>query len=299
MSLSLLIVVVKSSGLTPTDYLALVLMIDTQCSALSATLSSKDALASRWYVGLTLSGQAFAWGVILYANYKLPATLLLSAEKHQCLTESWLVFAVTPWRTFDGSMVNLGFRVYWYLHAADFIHAGWLAVRHTKQFDALEKIDRRKHIDLAGTLANSYDTGFSRLRGTVFSNWYAFAAYPVLLTLTLEKHMRGIETSVWGDWGQMMPLMTLVFGVSHWFYVNGGQLRDYARDQTSTSDSGNCVNVLWTQCRESMRDLGNSASHLDRGEILPYDIMRRIAMGATPSEIGEENYKLLTAKKLD
>jgi hypothetical protein len=274
MTLSLLIVVVNSSDLTPTDYLALILMIDTQCSALSATFSSKDALASRWYVGLTLCGQAFAWGVILYANYQIPDTLLLSAEKDQCLTEAWLLFAVTPWRTSSARLgkINLSFKVYWYLHASDFIHAGWLAVRHTKQFDTLEKIDRETRAAVAGASINTHDTGFSRLRGTVFSNWCSFASYPVLLTLTLENHMRGIETSVWGDWGQMMPLMTLVFGVSHWFYVNGQQLYKHIFSHTSPADNA---------------------------KIFPYDITRRIAMGATPAEIGEENYKLLTAEKLD
>jgi hypothetical protein len=267
MSSSLLIVVVTSRDLTPTDYLALLLMIDTQCSALSATLSSKDALASRWYVGLTLCAQSFAWGIILYANHQL------STDKDRCLIETWFLFTMTPWGTTDDkSMVYLSFKVYWYLHAVDFIHAGWLAVRHTKTIDALEKIDRKKDTDLASTFANSYDTGFSRLRGTVLSNWCMSVIYPVMLTLTLESHMRGIETSVWGDWGQMMPLMTLVFGVSHWLYVNGQQLYKYTFSHTSASDNG---------------------------KIFPYDITRRIAMGATPSDVGEENYKLLTAEKLE
>lgn len=47
---------IKKSDGTPTDYLVVVLMIDTQCVALSATLSSNDALASPYYVGLPLLG---------------------------------------------------------------------------------------------------------------------------------------------------------------------------------------------------------------------------------------------------
>jgi hypothetical protein len=275
MSFNLLLVVARSIKLTPTDYLALVLMIDTQCVALSATLSSKDALASRWYVGLTLSGQAFAWGVILYANYQLPEALLLSSERNECLDLLWYMFAATPWGWSDGWEIVFSFKVYWYLHAFDFIHAGWLAMCHTKQFDALEKIDRGKHIDLiVGAHVNSYDTGFSRLRGTVFSNWISFALYPVILALTLENRMRCIEVSTWGEWGQMMPLLSLVCGVSHWIFVNWKQLHHYLHDV-------------------------DYRSGLDNRKIFPYDITRRIAMGATPSDIGEENYKLLTAEKLE
>jgi hypothetical protein len=273
MSFNLLIVVAKSSDLTPTDYLALMLMIDTQCVALSASLSSKDALASRWYVGLTLSGQAFAWGVVLYATrHWQPDPLPLFAEMDRCLEEVWYMFAVTPYGFNVEEYFIPGFKMYWYLHASDFIHAGWLAVRHTKQFDTLEKIDRETRAAVAGASINTHDTGFSRLRGTVFSNWCSFAIYPVLMTLTLENHMRGIEVSVWSDWGQMMPLMTLVLGVSHWMYVNGQQLYKYTSSHTSAADNG---------------------------KIFPYDISRRIATGATPSDVGEENYKLLTAGKLD
>jgi hypothetical protein len=72
----------------------------------------------------------------------------------------------------------------------------------------------------------------------------------------------------------MMPPMSLVFGFSHWIFVNWKQVRQYLRGVDYRSGS-------------------------DDRKIFPYDITRWIAMGATPAEIGEDNYKALTDGKLD
>lgn len=157
----------------------------------------------------------------------------------------------------------VSFEIYWYLHSIDLIHSGWLAVRHTFDFDELEKIDREKR---------GVGTGFSSLRGTPFSNWIGFALHPVVLIVTLELHLKGIETSAFGDWGQMMPLTMLILGVGHWFYLNLTQLAKYMEGHASVSDSKPMIAV---------------------------DVSRFIKMGFEASEVGQANYDLLTEKRSD
>jgi len=264
MSFSLSLAIVRRDGFTPTDYLAVVLMIDAQCAALSATLSSKDALASRWYAGLTLLGQVFAWSVVVCANHSLADNTSPPANK--CLSMLWMF-------TFDGEDKSfgfvLGFKVYWYMHALDLIHSTWLATCHTFQLDRLEKIDREQRGSYTGN-SMATETGFGSLRGTPFSNWLSFILHPILLIVVLENHIKGIETSAWGDWGQVMPLTMLVLGVGHWFYLNLTQLYRYTQSRTQVPDD-----TL----------------------VIPLDASRMIAMGAGPSETGEVVYKLLTATR--
>jgi hypothetical protein len=82
--------------------------------------------------------------------------------------------------------------------------------------------------------------------------------------------MKGIETSTWGDWGQMMPLTMLVLGGGHWLYLNLNQLYEYINDDSPATESK---------------------------LFIPWDASRNIAMGAGPSETGEVIYRLLTAKR--
>jgi hypothetical protein len=256
---------VSPRDFTPTDYLAVVLMLDAQCVALSATLSSKDALASRWYVGFTLLGQSFAWTVVAYANHSLANSLSPSA--HHCLSEGWLMSNMGAHQT----LPLMSFKVYWYLHGIDFLHSGWLALHHTFQFDELEKIDRQQRYDRSSA-SRGLETGFNSLRATPFGNWLGFTLHPILLIVTLELHMKGIETSTWGDWGQMMPLTMLVLGGGHWLYLNLKQLYEYINDHSSITE--------------------NSL-------IIPLDSSRLIAMGLEPYNVGAwgDVHELLIAKR--
>jgi hypothetical protein len=259
--MSLSLALVKPSNFTPTDYLVVVLMIDTQCVALSAVLSSKDALTSRWYVGFTLLGQSFAWTVVAYANQKLANSL--SPPATSCLSEVWLMSSMG-----DGWPI-IRFQTYWYFHAIDLVHSGWLALRHTVQFDKLEKIDRKQQRSGRSTDA---PMGFESLRGKPFSNWLGFCLHPILLIVTLETHLNGIDTPAWGDWGQMMPLTMLILGVGHWFYVNLTQLDKYIKARAQPA-------------------------HAEL--IIPLDTPRMIAMGYKPSTIGEVVHQLFTADRSD
>jgi hypothetical protein len=91
--------------------------------------------------------------------------------------------------------------------------------------------------------------------------------HPILLIATLETHLNGIETSAWGDWGQMTPLTMLILGVGHWLYLNLTQLYNYTKNGTSVADAK---------------------------LIIPLDSSRLIAMGADPYEVGVVVYELLT-----
>ena len=261
---SLSLAMVSPSDFTPTDYLAVVLMLDAQCVALSATLSSKDALASRWYVGFTLLGQSLAWAVVAYANHKLANSISPSADK--CLSEIWMMSRMSA---SEIDLPLMSFKVYWYIHAVDLIYSGWLALRHTVHFDELEKIDRAQRRGPYGVFAGP-ETGFDSLRATPFSNWLVFTFHPIALIVALEFHMKNVETSTWGDWGQMMPLTMLVLGGGHWLYLNLKQLYEYINDDSPATESK---------------------------LFIPWDASRNIAMGAGPSETGEVIHRLLTAKR--
>lgn len=106
---------IKNSG-TPTDYLVVVLMIDTQCIALSATLSSKDALASPYYVGFPLLGKTAAWAVVVYANHMFARSFSPAAVS--CVATHWLHSSL------EDATFLVSFKIYWYLHALDFVQSG-------------------------------------------------------------------------------------------------------------------------------------------------------------------------------
>jgi hypothetical protein len=278
--LSLAVKLLKANieDLTPTDIFVVIVMIDTHCVALSATLSSKEVLASCLYVLLAIIGQVIAWAAVLYADIKTSIPVPIEKKRP--------VWPPAPWDNyicdkswFDsiirvaGQHAFLPFRLYWISHAYDLIQPSALAACHTGRFDKLEKIDRN-HQDRMGS-HDENETGYSRLPSTAFSTWIGFVLYPVLLVVAVEHHLWSYETDMGGlrEWGQSVSIITCVCGILHWVYVNYPLL-------------GHPFRCIW-QGRWIPR----------KGPVLPINIMRLIAVGTTPSSVGEENYKLLTADK--
>jgi hypothetical protein len=247
----------------------IIVMIDTHCVALSATLSSKDALASRLYVRLAIAGQATAWVAVLYTDIRF-TTDLSNFKLRECMEEPWFDAVIDP-----GAQVwDWPFRAYWISHLYDLVQSSILAICHTKRFDKLEKIDREHH-DATGDQGEN-QTGFSRLPSTAFSNWSGFVFYPIMLVVTVERHLSKNEVNVgdFREWGQSFTVITCGCAIAHWVYVNLPLLK-------------HPLECLWRGRWVSLK-----------GPILPTNILRLIAYGAPRQHVGEENYDLLTLRRL-
>jgi hypothetical protein len=245
-------------------------MIDTHCVTLSATLSSKDALASRLYVRLAIAGQALAWVAVLYTDIRFIAPVLSSPRPRHCMKEPWFDSLITPGRQDQ----KFPFRMYWISHLYDLIMCSVLAACHTESFDKLEKIDR-KHQDATG-VQDENRTGYSRLPSTAFNNWIGFLPYPIILIVVVERHLsrNNVNVGDFREWGQSFTIITSTCAIVHWVYVNLPLLK-------------HPFLCLWR------------GSWVPRkGPILPTNIMRLIAIGAHPSLVGEDNYDLLTLGRL-
>jgi hypothetical protein len=232
---------VRPGALTPTDLFITVVMLDAQSIALSAVLSSKDALASRWYVLLTAVVQCFAWTVVLVASTRLEETSFFNAENPCCLRETWMSSYFHTCGT--GIQLRTGFLTYWISHAYDTVQSLVLALLHTTMFDSLEKVDRKHQRDLETDPAHHHDddhsTLYGRLPGTAFSNWQGFVLYPLLLIMTIEGHIsrNAIPTPSSRDWGQTFAITACVCGVSHWLYVQRKNWRHYLLPHRSSSEN--------------------------------------------------------------
>lgn len=191
-------------------------MADTHCVTLSATLSSKDALASRYYVWIAIAVQALAWAAVLHTDISVAA--LASNKKCtdslDCMADRWMGIMINPGEQ------ELTFRVYWIIHSYDLIQSSVLAACHTKRFDELEKLDREPP-DLT-VCQDKTEIVYSRLPSTAFSNWAGFVLYPIMLIVAVEGHLSGnrVDVGEFYEWGQSFAIITCACGVLHWLYVS-------------------------------------------------------------------------------
>ena len=271
MSLTINLVKARTVDLTPTDVLVIVLMIDTHCAVLSATLSSKDALASRSYVRLVCMGQALSWAAVFYTEIRLVTPGAFDGQRLDCVNENWLDSNIQP----GERAAKMPFRNYWISHSYDLFQPCVLALCHTKRFDTLEKIDRDHQ-----TTSNDQEdnqTGFSRLPSTAFSAWRGFVLYPIALIIVVERHLARNQVNVgdFREWGQSVTIITCACSILHWVYVNVPLLK-------------HPFVCLWR---------GNLIRR--KGPLLPTNVMRLIAVGEYLSFANAENYRLLIAEKAE
>lgn len=273
MSLTINLLKARTVDLTPTDVLVIIVMIDTHCVALSATLSSKDALTSRSYVRLVCIGQALAWAAVLYTEIRLAAPGAFGGQRLDCVNEIWFDAIIQPGERGG----KRPFPNYWISHSYDLIQPCALALCHMKRFKDLEKLDRNHqyHQEIPNYQEEN-QTGYSRLPATAFSVWRGFALYPIALFIVVERHLAKNEVNVgdFREWGQSVTIITCACSILHWVYVNLPLLK-------------HTLVCLWHG--------GGWVPH--RGPVLGTNAMRFIAVGEHPSLVGEENYKLLTAVK--
>jgi hypothetical protein len=216
---------VRPGALTPTDLFITVAMLDTQSVVLSAVLSSKDALASRWYIVLTAVVQCFVWIVVLIASTKLHNPSFYHSEDFCCLRETWMSSSFHA----CGPKIELRFTflAYWITHIYDTVQSTMLAMQHMTLFDSLEKIDREHQNSGATDHSQEVPPLYSRLPSTVFSNWQGFVLYPLLVIMAIEGHINrnSVLTPSSREWGQTFAIMACVCGLSHWLFVQRKNLK--------------------------------------------------------------------------
>lgn len=256
---------VKNGRLCPTDVYTTLVMLNVHAVALSATLSSKEALASRWYVGLAVIVQCLAW----VAGIK--AILLFAKPQFYC-SGCWcclnlLIFpplTSCPLRPYE----RFGGLVYWISQLYNVVQPAVVALMHTSKFDSDEKVDRdhRRINDAAGMRTI---TAYGSLPSTAFSIWRGFALYPPLLIVAVETHLRGHDLTVpdWGEWGQTTALVACACGVGHWVWVNLHNLRLYYKSRGTI---------------------------VENDRMLPVNVSRLVLMGAKPPTVSADDIRLVT-----
>lgn len=198
--------------------LVAIALIDAQIVSLAATLSSKDALASRWYVRLTISCVITAWISVASLGHGLTKTDYYIKDSICCIP-------IHKWYWPPGSKqcdfpmyLAMMFPYYWYSHGFDLAHTLWLAGHHTTVFDSLEKLSKRDD------LREPADTKiFDSLPATAFSTWRTSICHPLLVIIAIERHLATVDQknlAEWQAWGQSLTLCVCIGGLWHWFYVN-------------------------------------------------------------------------------
>ena len=258
------VVKLKKDSLSPTEVFVAIALIDAQIVSLTATLSSKDALASRWYVRLTIACVITAWVSVAVLGHGLK-------DMESYIKDSICCVPMHEWpsgsRWCDFSMyLAMMFPYYWYSHGLDLTHTLWLAYRHTTVFDSLEKLSKREDDQ------EPADTNFSALLpATAFSAWRGCLCHPFLVIIAIERHLTAVDQTnlaEWQAWGQSLTLCVCIGGLFHWLYVN----REL---------------ILHTITR------GRYGAWSSTQLMLPTDIVRYVAMGFEVRFLNEENRHLL------
>lgn len=98
-------------------------LIDAQIISLAATLSSKDALASRWYVRLTIVCVTTAWASVAVLGHHLKNPETYIKDSICCIRPS-LTYWPPGHKQCDFAMyLAIIFPYYWYSHGLDLAHS--------------------------------------------------------------------------------------------------------------------------------------------------------------------------------
>lgn len=272
----------KKNSLSPIETFFVIALMDAQIVSLATTLSSKDALASRWYVRLTVVCEIVAWLSIAVLGHGLKNLESYTQGSICCIPSTTDVklysgktiplFSLEEGRHCDFAMhLATSFPYYWYSHGVDLVHTLWLAYQHTGVFDSLEKLNkchpRQESVNVESANVNI----FASIPATAFSNWRSLAIHPLLVMIAVERHLVAVgQTNLaeWQSWGQSLTLVVCVGGLSHWMYVNRGLLT-----------------YIFT--------LGNRGTWPNTGPMLPTNIVRYVAMGVNKPGLVEEDLQLL------
>lgn len=269
--MSLNVLQTKDRVLSRTDLYIILFMLDAHAAGLSATLSSKDALASRWYVGLTLVVQSVAAAAVIYTLVRMVDEKFYCADCYCAWREIWAdstLVANTCCR-----LERAGPFVYWFARAYDMVQSAGLALLHIRKFDQLERLHReRQSVD-----RRREATGWDIIPCTAFSNWRGFVLYPIQLVLAIRNHFAGTGISApgWREWGQSAALIICAFGVGHWLWTLNRTLRGLTDD--------------WT-----MGELSRKYRRL-----VPVDGSRVLLMGGEPWGVSAGDCRLLNGETID
>jgi hypothetical protein len=223
----------KKNSLSPTETFLIIALMDAQIVSLAATLSSKDALASRWYVRLKIVCEIAAWLSVLVFGHSL-GNLGRYVEGSVCCmsTKEW--FSETANGNLDNYSYLLpdggrecdfpmrlatAFLYCWYSRGVDLAHTLWLAHHHMTVFDSLEKLNTAPDTRHDSTSSDI----FASIPATAFGNWMSYFFHPLLVIIAIERHLTAVDQTKWAEWqawGQSLTLVVCIGGLSHWFYVN-------------------------------------------------------------------------------
>ncbi|KAK4958875.1 hypothetical protein LTR10_003672 [Elasticomyces elasticus] len=196
------------SGLTFEDAIIALLSIDATCTALSATLSNKDALAARTYFGLCALAQLSAGIAVIVAVARLEI-YWHEHEGRDCCTR--LIWWAT-WTSCDMPGPNIW--IYTVLSAVTRGYDVVIAFRLAPKLDQLKKETEGKKANIQTDFEEMISTCLTRYIHHVPSLVVNFSTLA-----TLFYRMGLTNASKWSDWGQSATLITCVSGTCHWLYV--------------------------------------------------------------------------------
>lgn len=257
---------IKHGQLCPTDVYITLMMLCVHNIALAATLSSKEALASRWYVWLVTVVHCLAWAAGFNVIVRFPNQNFYCQDRFCCLVTAFPPLTSCPTESYDRLGGPL---VYWISRLYNFIQSAVIALMRTAKFDSIEKIDR-EHQRANDITRTRTITAYGDLPSTAFSTWRGFALYPVVLIVAVETHISKHELTLPGcrEWGQTTALVTCACGVGHWIWVNLHNLRLYLK---------------------SLED----GTNVEHRRMLPVNVSLLVLMGAKPPIVSEEDIRLL------
>ncbi|KAK6415909.1 hypothetical protein LTR81_010454 [Elasticomyces elasticus] len=224
------------SRLSFADAIVALLSIDATCTALSATMSNKDALAARKYVGLCAVGQAIASIIVVIAVAQLEVYWHGQRGAECCARHIWWA----TWTSCDMPGPNI-----WMYIVLSIITRGYdvvAAFRLAPELDQLKKEAQRKKADIQTDFELKVSNCLSRYMHHIPALLANFTSL-----LSMFHHMGVEDSSKWSDWGQSATLITCVFGTCHWLYVCAPllELVDVAAGNTDQKSRWSAVARVW------------------------------------------------------
>ncbi|KAK4893919.1 hypothetical protein LTR27_007725 [Elasticomyces elasticus] len=234
LTFNLLKAITDVSRLSFADAIIAVLSIDATSAALSATMSNKDALAARTFVGVCALAQVFAAIAVIIAVATLGN---LGAEQRItacCSRHVWW----STWTSCDYPGSN-----FWLYILLSVVTRGYDVAT---AFILAPKLDRAKKE--AESKKADIQTDYERTVSTCSTRYTHHI--PALLVNTVSLlvllYRTGLKSSSnWTDWGQSATLITCVFGTCHWTYVCAPLLRIVDAMAETTDQKGR-----WTTCAQ-------------------------------------------------
>lgn len=188
---------------------------DALSAALSMTFSSKEALASRWYVVLACVLQAVSM-VTVGVSVGLLTRKTYGIDQPQCCAK------IAWWGTIsacDGPSTT--FWVYYALRVVTAAQSASTALRLTQAFDQLKKT---RSVARGLNAPKNAFLDFEALPATAHTDFLRYLAHPILLFVSLKLYLDDVgpaETASIIQYGQAIAWLVCASGLLHWAFLLG------------------------------------------------------------------------------